>query len=485
MRMLSILLLLSLAQAAHAADVKTPAEIYGELFERVQLEHVYPDSKSFVDALPVSAPEQVLAEYRAGARPTGFRSAQVRRRALHAAACGGCRVSHRARPGRARAHRCAVEGAGAQARGSASVLVAPGAAASLRGAGWALQRDLLLGLVLHDARAGGKRPARPDGLDARQLRVAHRPVRPRAERQSQLLPQPLAAAVLRGDGGAGRAARRRRDLSQVPAAAAPRVRSSGWRAKTRSRPARRIVAWCACATARCSIATGTIATRRARKPIARTSRRRATSGRPAAEVYRNLRAAAESGWDFGSRWLADGKTLGTIHTTDFIPPDLNSLLYQLELTIAKACEVTADAACAKDMRTRAADAQGGRRANPVELRGRRIHGLRLARAEEQRPRFARDAVSALLQAERPGARRARSPRRSARNCCNRTASRRRRRIPASSGMRRTAGRRCSGSPSAACATTARKRSRARSRSAGSRRICRSIAAPASWSKNTT
>ncbi len=78
------------------------------------------------------------------------------------------------------------------------------------------------------------------------------------------------------------------------------------------------------------------------------------SKRPVADVYRSLRAAAESGWDFSSRWLADGKTLGTIHTTDFIPPDLNSLLYQLELTIARGCEVTADAACAKDMRTRAA-----------------------------------------------------------------------------------------------------------------------------------
>src|SRR4030095_13324310 len=78
------------------------------------------------------------------------------------------------------------------------------------------------------------------------------------------------------------------------------------------------------------------------------------SGRPAAEVYRNLRAAAESGGAFGSRWLADGKTLATINTTDFLPPDLNSLLYQLEMTIAKACEVTADAACAKDMRSRAA-----------------------------------------------------------------------------------------------------------------------------------
>ena len=48
----------------------------------------------------------------------------------------------------------------------------------------------------------------------------------------------------------------------------------------RSRPARRIVASCGCATARCSIATGTIATRRARKRIARTWRRRATSRAP-------------------------------------------------------------------------------------------------------------------------------------------------------------------------------------------------------------
>jgi alpha,alpha-trehalase len=71
------------------------------------------------------------------------------------------------------------------------------------------------------------------------------------------------------------------------------------------------------------------------------------------ESYRNLRAAAESGWDFSSRWFA-GKTLPTIHTTDLVPPDLNSLLYQLERTIAKACEVSGDAACAKDMSAKAA-----------------------------------------------------------------------------------------------------------------------------------
>lgn len=57
------------------------------------------------------------------------------------------------------------------------------------------------------------------------------------------------------------------------------------------------------------------------------------------EVYRDLRAAAESGWDFSARWLSDGKTLKTIHTTDIIPVDLNCLLYHLEQTIAEAYDV--------------------------------------------------------------------------------------------------------------------------------------------------
>ncbi len=60
------------------------------------------------------------------------------------------------------------------------------------------------------------------------------------------------------------------------------------------------------------------------------------SPRPADLVWRNLRAAAESGWDFSSRWLADGKTLSTIRTLDLLPPDLNSLLAHLEETLSKA-----------------------------------------------------------------------------------------------------------------------------------------------------
>jgi alpha,alpha-trehalase len=51
---------------------------------------------------------------------------------------------------------------------------------------------------------------------------------------------------------------------------------------------------------------------------------------------RHLRAAAESGWDFSSRWCSAGDptNLATIETTDVIPIDLNCLLVVLELTIA-------------------------------------------------------------------------------------------------------------------------------------------------------
>jgi alpha,alpha-trehalase len=47
-------------------------------------------------------------------------------------------------------------------------------------------------------------------------------------------------------------------------------------------------------------------------------------------AYKHLRSAAESGWDFSSRWFTDATKLSTIHTTDFAPVDLNSLIYKLE-----------------------------------------------------------------------------------------------------------------------------------------------------------
>ena len=67
-------------------------------------------------------------------------------------------------------------------------------------------------------------------------------------------------------------------------------------------------------------------------------------------VYRHLRAAAESGWDFSSRWFTEPNDLATIHTTDIIPIDLNCLLYNLETTIS-------DAHQANDTRSDISDAE--------------------------------------------------------------------------------------------------------------------------------
>src|SRR5579871_5316039 len=52
-------------------------------------------------------------------------------------------------------------------------------------------------------------------------------------------------------------------------------------------------------------------------------------------TYKHIRAAAESGWDFSSRWFADGQNMETIQTTDLIPVDLNCLMLNLETVLLK------------------------------------------------------------------------------------------------------------------------------------------------------
>ncbi|MCL6523559.1 MAG: alpha,alpha-trehalase TreF [Thermoflavifilum sp.] len=64
------------------------------------------------------------------------------------------------------------------------------------------------------------------------------------------------------------------------------------------------------------------------------------STQPDTIFYRNIRAAAESGMDFSSRWFADDQHLGTIITTELIAVDLNCLLFHLEKTIARSYAVT-------------------------------------------------------------------------------------------------------------------------------------------------
>lgn len=61
------------------------------------------------------------------------------------------------------------------------------------------------------------------------------------------------------------------------------------------------------------------------------------------QLYRDIRAGAESGWDYSPRWFADAHSMQTIRTTHVVPVDLNTLLYKLEDTIARTCAESGDA----------------------------------------------------------------------------------------------------------------------------------------------
>lgn len=60
------------------------------------------------------------------------------------------------------------------------------------------------------------------------------------------------------------------------------------------------------------------------------------SQRDSSELYRNIRAACESGWDFTSRWFQNPQDISSIVTTRLLPVDLNSLMHNLELMLSKA-----------------------------------------------------------------------------------------------------------------------------------------------------
>lgn len=76
-------------------------------------------------------------------------------------------------------------------------------------------------------------------------------------------------------------------------------------------------------------------------------------GRSKDDVFRDLRAGAESGWDFGSRWFKDPTDFASIETTSFIPIDLNSLLYHLEIKIAELSAAAGNSQDATEFKQRA------------------------------------------------------------------------------------------------------------------------------------
>ena len=88
-----------------------------------------------------------------------------------------------------------------------------------------------------------------------------------------------------------------------------------------------------------------------------TAREVGVAGPYRAHLYRDLRAAAESGWDFSSRWIApdqDGHfALARVHTTQILPVDLNALLYSQERILADFAARRGDAARAETYRANA------------------------------------------------------------------------------------------------------------------------------------
>lgn len=74
-------------------------------------------------------------------------------------------------------------------------------------------------------------------------------------------------------------------------------------------------------------------------------------GRP--QLLRDIRAACESGWDFSSRWLGDERNEASIRTTRVVPVDLNAILFGLESTLAETCELAGRESCERFYRERA------------------------------------------------------------------------------------------------------------------------------------
>ncbi len=70
-------------------------------------------------------------------------------------------------------------------------------------------------------------------------------------------------------------------------------------------------------------------------------------------IFLDLRAGAESGWDFSSRWFSSSQDIHTIQTTNYVPVDLNCLLYIAEMTIADSYKTILQPVAAAKYRRRA------------------------------------------------------------------------------------------------------------------------------------
>ncbi|KAL2925670.1 putative trehalase [Bienertia sinuspersici] len=60
------------------------------------------------------------------------------------------------------------------------------------------------------------------------------------------------------------------------------------------------------------------------------------------KLYREVASAAESGWDFSTRWMRNSSDLATLTTTSILPVDLNAYILKMELDISFLAKVAGE-----------------------------------------------------------------------------------------------------------------------------------------------
>lgn len=318
------------------ADRRSPAEIYGPLFAAVQTQRIFGDGKTFADAVPRRDVAQILADY---AR------IQPRADALKAFVLANFTVRGENDRTDIRAH---VRRLWPQLVRQPEAAV-PGSSALPLPAPYVVPGGRFQEIYYWDSyftmlglKADGQQPLIESMLDDFTTlieRYGHIPNGTRSYYLSRSQPPYFALMLDLGDNGdPGVAARR---------LAALRKEHAFWMKGTsclgRGTACRRVV----------RMPDGALLNRywddkdtpRDESYAEDVETARASHDRPPAEVYRNLRAGAESGWDFSSRWLLDPARLSTVRTTDIVPVDLNSLLWAMERRISAGCARQEDMAC--------------------------------------------------------------------------------------------------------------------------------------------
>src|SRR6184192_64871 len=173
-----------------------PAHDLGPLFQAVQLSGIFEDSKTFADARPRFAPQDITARYVSAQRSPQFNLREFVAQQFELPRP----VGEGFRSDRSQTMEQHI-------RALWPVLTRPPDTADepVRRPGRPLSGGLLLGLILHDARAHRERPHRSREEHARQLCVPDQNGGAYPERQPDVLFESQPAAILRRHGRAVRA----------------------------------------------------------------------------------------------------------------------------------------------------------------------------------------------------------------------------------------------------------------------------------------